>query len=249
MTNKEGRDRIVVVIQARMASTRLPGKVLEDIGGASMLARTVRRCQRSRLATVVVVATGDASSDQAIVEEGKRLGVEVYRGPERDVLERYGQVAQWTKAEIVVRVTADCPLISAEVIDHTVTAFLHARPDYASNILERSFPRGLDTEVIARHALMAARALATQPHEREHVTPYIYEHPERFRLLSVTADHDFSDHRWTVDTILDLELVRRIYAAFDGDDRFGWRDVLAVLEQRPELRFLNRGVQQKALKD
>jgi spore coat polysaccharide biosynthesis protein SpsF len=152
----------------------------------------------------------------------------------------------------VVRITSDCPLIDPEVIDKTVAAFLEAKPDYASNALDRTYPRGLDTEVMSFTALSRAWQEARKPYEREHVTPYIYEHPDKFKLLSVTGAADFSSHRWTVDTAEDLEFVRTIYARFKANPEFAGcefsgRDVLDLLELEPELAEINRSVMQKAL--
>jgi spore coat polysaccharide biosynthesis protein SpsF (cytidylyltransferase family) len=152
-----------------------------------------------------------------------------------------------TKAEIVVRITSDCPLIDPAVTDKTIAAYLEARPDYASNALERTYPRGLDTEVFSFDTLARAWSEARKSYEREHVTPYIYERPEIFKILSVKGDDDLSTHRWTVDTPEDLELVRAIYTRLGNKPDFSWRDVLAAVEREPELMELNRHVMQKAL--
>lgn len=244
--------KIVAMIQARTGSTRLPGKVLKDIEGETMLARVVERVRRSKLINEFLVATTDRASDDAILEECKRLTVKVSRGDQDDVLDRYYRAAQLAKAEVVVRITSDCPLIDPEVIDKTVAAFLETKPDYASNALERTYPRGLDTEVMSFTALSRAWQEARKPYEREHVTPYIYEHPDRFKLLAVTGPADFSSHRWTVDTPEDLEFVRTIYARFKANPEFSGRefsgrDVLDLLEREPELAEINRSVLQKAL--
>ena len=239
--------KVVAIIQARMGSSRLPGKVLRDIQGQSMLGRVVNRVRRACSIDEVLVATTDCSADDPIVQECRRCSVPVFRGNEDDVLDRYLRAAQWTNAEVVVRITADCPLIDAEITDKTVRAFLAERPDYASNVMVRTYPRGLDTEVITVPTLEGAWRNADQPHQRAHVTPYIYEHPDNFRLLSVTGDIDYSQHRWTVDTAADLEFVRAIYARLEKRPEFLWRDVLALLEREPELIEINRSVPQKAL--
>jgi spore coat polysaccharide biosynthesis protein SpsF len=239
--------KIVALIQARTGSTRLPGKVLQEIGGKTMLARVVERVRRAKQIDEVSVATTDRPADDAILEECKRLGVKVSRGDQDDVLDRYYRAAQLAKAEAVVRITSDCPLIDPEVIDKTVSAFLEAKPDYASNALERTYPRGLDTEVMSFTALSRAWQEARKPHEREHVTPYIYEHPDKFKLLPVTGPGDFSSYRWTVDTEEDLEFVRAVYARFKDNPEFSGRDVLDLLEREPELQAINQNVQQKAL--
>jgi len=237
--------KVAAIIQARMGSTRLPGKVLMDISGATMLARVVSRLRRSKLIQELRVATTDQPDDDAIVAECRRCSVAVARGDQNDVLDRYFRAAQLAKADIVVRITSDCPLIDAEIADKTIAAFLKERPDYASNVLARTYPRGLDTEVISFAALSRAWQEAGKLYEREHVTPYILEHPAEFRLVSVTGDEDYSGHRWTVDTREDLEFVRSVYSRLDGDGGFSWRAVLDLLEREPELAELNRFVRQK----
>jgi spore coat polysaccharide biosynthesis protein SpsF len=239
--------RVVAIIQARMGSTRLPGKVLLDLAGETVLARVVNHVRRSHLIAETLVATTNHSADDPIVEECRMFGVAISRGDENDVLDRYFQAAQALSAEAVVRITSDCPLIDPEITDKTIAAFLASRPDYASNVLERTYPRGLDTEVFSMDALGRAWREARKPYEREHVTPYIHEHPEKFKLLSVTGDEDHSDHRWTVDTPEDLEFVRAVYARVGNKTEFSWRDVLSVLDRHPELSEINRSVTQKAL--
>jgi spore coat polysaccharide biosynthesis protein SpsF len=245
--------KVVAIVQARVGSTRLPGKVLKDIEGATMLARVVQRLSRSRLINEVLIATTDRAADDAIVEECRRCAVQVFRGDEDDVLDRYFRASQLARAEVVVRITSDCPLIDPGVTDKTIAAFLNpqgqAMPDYASNVVVRTYPRGLDTEVMTAQALERCWRAANQPYERTHVTPYIYEHPGEFKILSVTGEADFSRHRWTVDTPEDLEFVRAIYARFKSRDDFREADILALLEHEPELMELNRAIMQKALRE
>jgi len=239
--------RVVAIIQARMGSTRLYGKVLLDLEGRTVLARAVRRVRRAALVDEVVVATTVAPADDPIVEECARLGVACFRGSEQDVLDRYHRAAAAHKADVVVRVTADCPLIDPEVSDAVIYAFLHRRPDYASNVLRRTYPRGLDTEVMTAAALARAARHASESYQRTHVTPYIYQHPESFRLLSVTGIEDLSRHRWTVDSREDLEFVRAVYRRMGDDDAFSWHDVCRLLAEEPTLADLNRHVCQKQL--
>ena len=241
--------RVVAIIQARMGSTRLPGKVLRQIGTKTMLARVVERTLRASTLDEVVVATTTQADDEAIVAECRRLGVPFFRGRERDVLDRYWQTARAYQVQAVVRITSDCPLIEPEVIDRVVDAFLHAAPDYASNTLERSYPRGLDTEAVGLAALERAWHEATEAYQRVHVTPYLYQHPELFRLLSVTGDVDRSNYRWTVDTLEDLAFVREVYERLGDDAMIGWTEVLDLLVREPDLAERNRQVQQKALQD
>jgi spore coat polysaccharide biosynthesis protein SpsF len=238
--------KVVAIVQARMGSTRLPGKVLMDVAGKTMLARVVERLRLANLINEVLIATTDNAPDDAVVKECKACSVPVFRGDEKDVLDRYFRAAQLSNAQVIVRITSDCPLIDPEITNKTIAAFLEASPDYAANTLTRTYPRGLDTEVLSFGALSKAWQLARQRYEREHVTPYIFEHPADFKLLPVTGEADFSSHRWTVDTPEDLELIRTIYSRFDGQS-FGWRDVLGLVDREPELIELNRSVEQKAL--
>jgi spore coat polysaccharide biosynthesis protein SpsF len=232
-----------------MGSTRLPGKVLQDLAGQSMLARVVQRVERASRVDQVVVATSTSAADEAIVAECARLGVASFCGSEQDVLDRYYQAAVHYGAWAVVRITSDCPLIEPEIVDRVVAAFHAARPDYASNTLERSYPRGLDTEVMGMAALTQAWAEATEPYQRSHVTPYFYQNPASFTLLSIRQVRDDSQHRWTVDTPEDLAFVRQVYERLGSSGEFRWLDVLDLLDREPELLAINRGVQQKALRE
>lgn len=240
-----GADRSVwAVIQARTGSTRLPSKVLADLAGTTMLERVVERVARAETIDGVVVATTIEAADDPIVDVLADRAVTVVRGSHHDVLDRYHDALLATEADVVVRVTSDCPLIDPHLIDDVVRA-LGPDADYASNTLEpRTYPRGLDVEVVAAEALERAWSEDQDPALREHVTPYIYRNPERFVLRRVHGDADHSGHRWTVDTAEDLALVRRIYDLL-GDDPFTWRDVLALIEANPTWSELNQHVRQK----
>lgn len=237
----------VAIIQARMGSTRLPGKVLMDLAGETVLHRVVSRVRRCALVSDVVVATSTDPGDDQIVQECRRLDTRVFRGSERDVLDRYYRAAQDAHADVIVRITSDCPLIDPEISDKTIQAFLDVRPDYASNVLERTYPRGLDTEVVSFPALESAWHDAHETYQREHVMPFLYQNPERFTLLSVKGERDFSQHRWTLDTPEDLEFLRAVYARAASKNNFSWQEALRILEREPELMDLNRNVVQKAL--
>lgn len=215
-----------------------------------MLARVVCRVRRSRRLDAVIVATSTAPPDDAVVGETQRLDVPVYRGDEHDVLDRFWRTTAHFRLDVVVRVTSDCPLVDPGLIDIVIERFLDARPpvDFASNTLERTYPRGLDVAVIRREALEQAWQEAVEPYERVHVTPYLREHPERFRLLSVTGGPG-GNQRWTVDTQDDLEFVRAIYRRFGDQDTLSWRDVLALLEREPDLLSLNSTIRQKELRE
>jgi spore coat polysaccharide biosynthesis protein SpsF len=239
--------KVVAIIQARMRSTRLPGKVLADVGGRPMLCRVCDRARQAELVDQVVVATTFHPDDDQIVDQCRRMRLPCFRGSAEDVLDRYHQAAGAYQAEAVVRITADCPLIDPQVIDLVVSAFLQHWPDYASNILRRTWPRGQDTEVIRAAALARACREATRPYQRTHVTPYLYQHPESFRLLSVTGPEDLGEGRWTVDLPEDLDFVRAIYRRLDGNQTSSWRRVQRLLIREPALAELNRHVRQKQL--
>lgn len=238
---------IVAIIQARMGSTRFPGKIGKDLGGKPVLVRCVERAKRAASLNAVIVATTDEPSDEAVVALCKEHEYPWFRGSQDDVLDRYYQTAQQYDADVVVRITSDCPLIEPDVIDRVVQAFCQMPElDYASNILPpRTFPRGLDVEVFSFATLEQAWQSDTNPNWREHVTPYMHRQPDVFKLHGVFNDVDYSHYRWTVDTMEDLAFVRKIYDAFAGDDTFSWREVLHLLERHPEWQEINRSVQQK----
>jgi spore coat polysaccharide biosynthesis protein SpsF len=238
--------KIVAIVQARMGSTRLPGKVRMDIAGEPMLTRVMNRLQRAQRLDEVRIATTTNDADDVLESFCRTNGWPVSRGSEDDVLDRYHRAAIAAGADHVVRVTSDCPLIDPGVVDDVVAAYLAELPeiDYAANTLPpRTFPRGLDVEVFSFAALLAAAENDANPAWREHVTPYLYRTPG-IRTLRIANDVDHSDLRWTVDTPEDLQFVREVYARF-GDDRFSWRDVLELIEAEPELSEINRDIRQK----
>lgn len=212
---------IVAVIQARMTSSRLPGKVLADLDGAPMLARVVERVRRARLVTAVVVACTERPDDDPVAAWGRAAGVPVFRGSEADVLARFVGAAAMTDADVVVRITADCPLIDPDVLDRVIEELLdHPGTDYASNVMERSYPRGLDVEAFTRVALARMDRLGRSAAAREHVTiPVRLEHPDQFRVRHLRHPVDDSDLRWTVDTPDDLEWARGVYRALGLGER------------------------------
>jgi len=240
----------VVIVQARLKSSRLPAKVLLDLGGVTALERCLRRVGRFRHVSEVVIATSDTAGDEIIERVGQRLGVAVVRGSETDVLSRYALAAEASRAEVIVRVTSDCPLIDVEVSSTVIERFL-AEPgaDYASNVMERRLPRGLDTEVMSREALLRAHREATDPSEREHVTAHIYRRPDAFRCLSVTLPltADLSSHRWTLDTLDDYRLLHALFTLLGpAADQSSMNDVLRCIQHNPELQALNSHVTQKS---
>ncbi len=237
-------------IQARMGSTRLPGKVLEPLADRPALARIVERLRSVPALEEVAVLTSDLAGDERIVELCRAGGIRCFRGSEHDVLDRFQRAAEALGARRLVRVTADCPLIDPEVVGRLLE-LAAAQPEdaYASVATGavgaergwRRYPDGLDAETFSADTLAATWREARDPYEREHVTPFIWRRPERFRVVVLEAEEDLGEERWTIDYPADLELVRAIYERLDdGSGRvFGLRDVLALLEREPQLRARN----------
>ncbi len=225
-----------------MGSTRLPGKVLKDIAGRPMLSYQMERLRRVKRAERIVVATTDQPADDAVERFCQKEKIACVRGSEHDVLARYHLAIERFPADVVVRITADCPLIDPAIVDEAIAAY---EPDYVSNMLETTYPYGMAVEVFSAQALREAHREAKDPAEREHVTPFIYRHPERYRLRSLTMAPNLSHHRWTVDTPEDFELVSRLLKTLKP--HFTLQDVLAVLDEHPDWCAINAHVEQKAL--
>lgn len=241
---------IVIIVQARMGSTRLPGKILKEVLGKPLLDYEMERLHRVKHARTLAVATTVASVDDVVEAHCRRKDYPVFRGSEDDVLARYVKVAQALHADAVVRVSADCPLIDPAVVDDAIDLYLTNSPfvDYVSNTLERTYPRGLDVEVISFKALQEAHRLATSKEEREHVTPYIWRHPDIYQQLSLTQMQDESSHRWTVDTEEDFALVKNILEAlYPTVPHFHKDRVIALFQQHPEWMEINRHIKQKTI--
>lgn len=236
---------VVAIIQARMGSERLPGKVLLDIAGQTMLERVVKRVQKAKSIDRVVVATTDQAADDGIAEQASRLGVHVTRGNEEDVLDRFKQAAAETRAATIVRVSADSPFVDPEVIDMIVDAYIAADVDYASNKLQPSFPLGLDVEAFSRATLDTVAKEATRSYERAHVTLRIYSEPGQFKLLPVTTTPDRHDWRWTVDTEEDLRFAREVFSRLHGSNDFSWREVVDLIERDRALAEINAHLRPK----
>jgi spore coat polysaccharide biosynthesis protein SpsF (cytidylyltransferase family) len=221
---------VLAVIQARMGSTRLPGKVLADVRGEPLLELMLRRLERSRELDVIVVATSVAAEDDAIERVAEARGCRVIRGSPTDVLSRFVQASEGHDGPIV-RMTGDCPLIDPAVVDATVSLFAEApRCAYASNIEPRSFPDGLDVEVVSKQALLAADSEARDPRDREHVTTMIRREPERFPRVAVANDEDLSALRWTIDEDGDLDFLRALAERLgESLQEAGYREVLHTI--------------------
>ncbi|MFT3928213.1 MAG: glycosyltransferase family protein [Myxococcales bacterium] len=250
--------KVVAIVQARLGSTRLPAKVLLDLQGKTALERCLSRVARVQGVDEVVVATTDTPVDDVLVRVCERLGFRVTRGSQDDVLSRYQVAAQASGADVIMRCTSDCPLLdpgeSGAVLAQFLARFSQGSVDYASNVLERRVPRGLDTEVVSRDALERAHREATDPALREHVTLPIVRRPDVFRCLSTEPRHptlrgaDQSHQRWTLDTLEDYHFLASVYdllgdRAADADVR----DVLDILEAHPTLTQINAGIAQKVV--
>ena len=230
---------ITAIIQARMSSSRLPGKVLLPLLGQPMLARQVERTRRARELDAIVVATSTDPSDDPIAACCSSRGIAYERGSLDDVLDRYYQTALKGRPDRIVRLTADCPLIDPRVIDAVVAFAVTGRYDYASNTIESTFPDGLDVEVFTFSALETAWQEALLPSEREHVTPYLKNAPG-IRRGNFRGDKDLSHHRWTVDEPEDFALIEQVFEAlYPEQPDFGLSEIIALLARRPELARLN----------
>ncbi len=232
---------ILAILQARMSSTRLPGKVLKSILGRPMLAWQTDRIRRSKTINHLLIATSQEPSDNPIERFCEANQLACYRGALHDVLARFhGAARAFGPADHVVRLTGDCPLIDWTIIDAAVELQRLAGSDLAGNAIERTYPDGLDVEVVSNSALERAHREAIDMSEREHVTQYIYRHPEMFRIAHLTQTPDLGAMRWTVDTPADFAMVEKVFAGLSGrDNNFLQQDVLDFPEDHPEIAAIN----------
>jgi glutamate-1-semialdehyde 2,1-aminomutase len=246
--------KITAIIQARMTSTRLPGKVLADLMGKPLLYVVCSRARKAHNLDLVAVATTNNPADDGVQQLCEQLCIPCFRGDENDVLDRYYQASKQFDADVIVRLTADCPLLDPSLIDKVIDDYRSGDFDYVSNTLQPTYPDGLDIEVFSRHALERAWREAKLKSEREHVTPYIWKQPALFKTHNVSHGENLSGLRWTVDEPQDLDFVRRIYGHMGVDSDFGMNDVLTLLKARPELSGINTGFErnegyQKSLRE
>lgn len=241
--------KVVAIIQARMTSSRLPGKVLLPILARPMFSYQIERLRKATRLSQIVVATTVNATDDPIIAFCLAEGLDYVRGSEQNVLSRYVLAARENNADVVVRITSDCPLLDPRLVDDIVDEFFGAtHPDYVSNMLNPTWPYGMAVEVFSASALYEAYAESSDPVEQEHVTPFIYRHPERYRLESITFQEDLSSHRWTVDTPEDFELVSRIITAlYPERPDFRMADVLSLLDSHPDWLLINQHIKQKII--
>jgi len=240
---------IIAIVQARMGSTRLPGKVLLDLAGKPMLVRDIERIQRAKNIDDIVIATTIKPEDDKIISLCREYRWKFFRGSENDLLDRYYQAACEYHAKTIVRITSDCPLIEPAIVDRIIEKFvaLESKIDYVSNIFPiRTYPQGLDTEVMSISALEKCWKEDMNPQFREHVTEYILHNPNLFRIFEINHEKDLSSMRWTVDTQEDLDFVRCVYHHFK-DQYFSWTDVLTLLKDNPGLQDINKHIKQKVV--
>ncbi|MFY2158380.1 cytidylyltransferase domain-containing protein [Cytobacillus firmus] len=242
--------KIAAIIQARMGSTRLSGKVMKDIKGRSVLSHVIERVRQSDLIEDIIIATTVLARDNVIENEAKIYGAKVFRGSEEDVLSRYYLAAKENNIDIIVRITSDCPVIDSNVIDEIINYYLKENYDIVTNagsdISQRTFPRGLDTEVFSFQVLEEAFNNGREKYHREHVTPYIYERSNKIHYFK--NDVNYSNHRWTLDTEEDFELISEIYSRlYKGTHDFYLQDIIDIFNKEPKLFTINAHIEQKKI--
>jgi len=234
--------KIIAFIQARMGSTRLPGKVALPLGNSTVLEQVVNRVSRAKMVDETILVTTLSLKDLDLVKLSAVNKIRVFCGSEEDVLDRYYQAAKLVKPDHVIRITADCPLMDSKVIDLVVGKHLESGADYTSNVLKETYPDGLDIEVFKFEALKKAWKESVKTSDREHVTLYIRNNPKIFKLLSVENTFDTSQHRWTLDEPKDYEFIKGVYSHFSHTEYFGMADVLNLLEKNPSLLTINQDI-------
>jgi len=252
MRQIDGDLRVVCIVEARFASTRLPGKVLMPIMGEPMLARMIERLGRARTVDTIVVATSTSHADDVVAEAAADAGAEYFRGSEEDVLARVVGAARAFDADVIAETTGDCPLHDPAIVDKVVSDYLIGGADFVSNIHPYTTPRGTDVRVFSAGDLAEIERSSSDPADREHVSLYFWEHPERYRLRNVGTELSpaAASLRLTVDTQPDLDLVTTIYEElYPLNPEFSLSDVLLLIERRPELAAINAQVQQKPVRE
>lgn len=240
-----------VIIQARMGSTRLPGKILLDLYGKPVIQHVIERLKGCKTVDDIIIATTVLPQDNAIADEAEKLGVNWFRGSEEDVLSRYFYAAKAKSLDTVVRITSDCPLIDPQIVDGIIGFFNKNEYDIVTNaandLKQRTYPRGLDTEVFSFRVLEDAFDKAVEKYHREHVTPFIYENSSN--IFYYKNDRDYSAYRWTLDTEEDFEMIKAVYGhLYKGVHDFYFLDILNLLKNHPEIAKINEHIEQKKIK-
>ena len=238
-----------IIVQARIGSTRLPGKILKEVLNKPLLEYLIERLRRVKLADQVIIATTDQSADQEIITLCNKLEVNSFCGSEHNVLDRYYQCAQAYQLDNIIRITSDCPLIDPEIIDQVIETYINGQYDYVANTLgSRTYPRGMDTEIMSYATLERVYKKAYKPAHKEHVTLYVHEHSELFRTHSVQLKDNLSHYRLTVDTIEDFELIKAIIEPLYPEKAdFSLVDCIKLLKEKPQLALINQHINQKVI--
>lgn len=244
--------KVVCLVQARVGSTRLPGKILKEICGKTILHHEIDRLKKCKEIDEIVIATTDKEDDDKIVNEAKKLSVKYFRGSENDVLSRFYYAAKENNADIIVRVTSDCPCIDFEILDKMLIYFKdkykEKQIDYLSNTINRTYPRGYDIEIFTFSALEKSYINAEKEYEREHVTPYIYDKTNNFLKLSFENKEDYSEYRVTLDTIEDFIVIKNIFEnLYYKNPYFKLNDVVQYLNNNLHIVDINKHIEQKKL--
>ncbi|MGK0469240.1 cytidylyltransferase domain-containing protein [Clostridium sp.] len=244
--------KTVCIVQARVGSKRLPGKVLKEICGKTVLEHDIDRLKATQNINEIVIATTNLEQDNDIVEVVKKSGIAYFRGSEQDVLSRYYYAAKENDADVIIRVTSDCPVIDPLIIDKMIIQFLdmnkESNIDYLSNTIDKTFPRGLDVEVFKFEVLERCFFESKEDYEREHVTPYIYLNLDKFNVVQYKNDVDYSKYRWTLDTEEDFEVIKQIYNnLYQENSMFYFEDILRFILKNPEIAKINENIEQKKL--
>lgn len=237
--------KIGVIIQARMGSTRLPGKIMKKIEQKTVLEYVISSLEKSKFIQEIVIATTKNKEDDVIEDKVKKLGKKIYRGSQDNVLERYTFAARENKLDIVIRITSDCPLIDVNIVDSIISEFIDKKPDYISNTIKRTYPRGMDCEVFSINALERAYTDAESDSDKEHVTPYIYKNQDKFKISNYCADEDNSKYRITLDVEEDFEVISFIIKEINNKRLdFSYESVIKIIEDS-KIYTINQHVEQK----
>jgi len=240
--------RKLIIVQARMTSTRLPGKVMKIVCGKPLLEHLINRLKRVKCADQIVIATTVNETEDIIVELCKKLDISYYRGSEEDVLGRYYEAAVEYGGDVIIRITSDCPVIDPDVVSYLIDFYMRnlKKYDYVTNTLKRTYPRGMDAEIVSFKALKEAHFNAYDPLDREHVTPFIRNRPTQYHLHNIKYSSDLSRYRLTVDTSEDMELIRRIFESlYVENPEFTMKDILSKMAANPEWEYINAHVKQR----
>lgn len=237
--------KIGVIIQARMGSTRLPGKIMKKIEQKTVLEYVISSLEKSKFIQEIIIATTKNKEDDVIEDKVKKLGKKIYRGSQDNVLERYTFAARENNLDVIIRITSDCPLIEVDVVDDIISEFLDKKPDYISNTIKRTYPRGMDCEVFSIYALEKAYRYANSDSDKEHVTPYIHENPDIFEIRNYCGEEDYSKYRITVDVEEDFEVISFIIKEINNKGLdFSYKSIIKIIEYS-KIYKVNEHIEQK----